>query len=520
MKRILLILAAATPLATAALNEPIRVEGGLITGTPAWGWGVRLFRGIPYAAPPVGQLRWRPPQPVVPWKGILAADRFSPACMQLPRDQNNIGWRDGMSPTSEDCLYLNVWTPAKSAGDKLPVMVWIYGGGFREGSGAETAWAPDNLAKKGVVVVNFNYRLNVFGFFAHPDLTRESERHSSGNYAILDQVAALRWVRNSIAQFGGDPNNVTIFGQSAGAASVAAHMASPLSKGLFRRAIGQSGGLGGRTTLAEAEASGKSFAESLGASSLDALRAKSAAEILRARNLPRGGLIVDGWVLPEDPESTFQQGRQNDVPLIAGSTADDGPGGGPPVKAAEVSKYAEENFGALADLYLKLYPAGTDAQAKRSSHDFLRDRSLYGAKRWLMLQARTGKAPVYWYLFTHVPPVPPDSHFDGKLAAEVGAYHGADNIYTFDNLCAKDWLWKELDWKLAYLVSSIWVQFARTGNPNGPGLPEWPSYTAATELLLNIGDTPRAEAGPYKAQMEFFEKAAAQRRPRPAAGPR
>lgn len=308
MKRLLFSLAIAASLANAALQEPIRVDGGPITGTPAWGWGVRLYRGIPYAAPPVGKLRWRPPQPVVPWKGVLAADHFSAACVQLPRDQNNIGWRDGMVPVSEDCLYINVWTPAKSAQDKLPVMVWIHGGGFREGSGAETAWAGDNLAKKGVIYVNFNYRLNVFGFLAHPDLTRESEHHSSGNYAFLDQVAALRWVQKNIAQFGGDPDNVTIFGQSAGGASVGVQMVSPLSKGLFKRAVGQSGGVSRGIPLAEAEKVGVKFAESLGAHSIAELRAKPASEVLKAQTgMPSA--VVDGWVLPEDPVGIFQHGR-------------------------------------------------------------------------------------------------------------------------------------------------------------------------------------------------------------------
>jgi para-nitrobenzyl esterase len=511
MKRLLFSLAIAASLANAALQEPIRVDGGLITGTPAWGWGVRLYRGIPYAAPPVGKLRWRPPQPIVPWKGVLAADHFSAACVQLPRDQNNIGWRDGMVPVSEDCLYINVWTPAKSVQDKLPVMVWIHGGGFREGSGAETAWAGDNLAKKGVIYVNFNYRLNVFGFLAHPDLTRESEHHSSGNYAFLDQVAALRWVQKNIAQFGGDPDNVTIFGQSAGGASVGVQMVSPLSKGLFKRAVGQSGGVNRGIPLAEAEKMGVKFAESLGAHSIAELRAKPASEVVKAQTgMPSA--VVDGWVLPEDPVSIFQHGRQNDVPLICGSTADDGPGPGPPKKAAEVPAYAKANFGDLADEYMKVFPATTDALAKKAEHDVRRDRSLYGARLWVNLAAATGHNKVFWYLFSHPAPVPPDSHYDGKAPSEVGAYHGVDNNYIFDNLRAKDWPWTDVDQKLAKIVSGMWVQFVKTGDPNGPGLPNWEPYNPRNPMLLNITATPKMALEPYKTETDFFEKAAARGR--------
>ena len=520
-KRFLMVVACIAPLASAALKEPIQVDGGQVSGTPAWGWGVRLYRGIPFAAPPVGDLRWRPPQPVVPWQGVLAADRFSSACMQLPRAQDNIGWRDGLTPTSEDCLYLNIWTPAKSPDDKLPVMFWIHGGGFRDGSGAETAWHGDNLARQGVVLITFNYRLNVFGFLAHPGLTAESEHHSSGNYAVLDQIAALRWVRKNIARFGGNPDNVTIFGQSAGGNSVALQMASPLSKGLFQHAIGQSGGVGRGAPLAQAEQSGARFAESLGAHSIAELRARPAATVLGAG--AQFGAVVDGWVLPEDPVGVFVHGRQNDVPLICGSTADDGPGAGPPLKAVDVAAYAKANFGDLADEYLKLFPGNSDVQAKKSAHDVRRDRSLVGAKQWVGLQAGTGKSPVYWYLFSHPAPVPPDSFFDGKTAGEVGAYHGVDNIYTFNNLHMKDWPWKDVDRKLGDLVSSIWVQFARTGNPNGPGLPDWAAFQASHPALLNIMATPHMEPAPFQTETEFFEKVNARgQQPRrgPAAGGR
>jgi para-nitrobenzyl esterase len=514
MKRVILMLALAAPLATAALQEPIRVEGGLISGTPAWGWGVRLFRGIPYAAPPVGKLRWQPPQPVLPWQGVLAADRFSSACIQPPRDQNNIGWRDGMTPVSEDCLYINVWTPAKSAQDRLPVMVWIHGGGFREGSGAETAWAGDNLAKKGVVYVNFNYRLNIFGFLAHPDLTKESEHHSSGNYAFLDQIAALRWVARNIAQFGGDPSQVTIFGQSAGASSVGVLMASPLAKGLFHRAVGQSGGISRGAPLAQAEQSGAKLAASLGAGSIAELRAKPAGEVLKAGSSFTVA-TVDGWVLPEDAVSIFEKGRQNDVPFMGGSTAEDGPGAGPPLTAAEVPAYAKQNFGDLAGEYLKLFPVKTDADAKKAAHDVRRDRSLFGARRWVTLHATTGKSKVYWYLFSHPAPVPPDSFFDGKTPAEVGAYHGVDNNYIFDNLRGKDWPWTEADHKLAALVSSMWISFVKTGDPNGAGRPVWEIYNPKNPRLLNIIPAPRMEPGPYKNEIDFFEKAESRGAARP-----
>ena len=273
------------------LAEPIAVDGGQVTGTPTiqWSYGVRLFRGIPYAAPPIGDLRWRPPQPIVPWQGVRAADHFSPSCMQAPTSTEGNAWREGHVPVSEDCLYLNIWTPARSAGDKLPVMVFIHGGGNTRGAASENQYDGAYLAKKGVVFVSFNYRMNVFGFMAHPELTRESSHHASGNYALLDQIAALQWIQRNIAKFGGDAGSVTIFGHSAGASDVVSLMASPVAKALFHRAMALSGtSLAVRTPLAEAEKAGVKFATDLGAPSLAALRQKPAREVL---NAPRPQMV-------------------------------------------------------------------------------------------------------------------------------------------------------------------------------------------------------------------------------------
>jgi len=341
--------------ATSGLQEPIALDGGQVTGTPTiqWTYGVRLFRGIPYAAPPIGNLRWRAPQPVTAWQGVLRADHFSPACMQLPTDTEGNAWREGHVPVSEDCLYLNIWTPARSASDRLPVMVFIHGGGNTRGAASENQYDGAYLAKKGVVFVSFNYRMNVFGFLAHPDLTRESAHHSSGNYALLDQVAALQWIQRNIAKFGGDPSTVMIFGHSAGASNVNSLMASPLAKGLFHRAVLQSGNsLSTRTALSDAEKIGAKFAEGLDAPNIAALRQKSAEEILKA---PRSqmGANIDGWVLPTDVYSIFESGKQKDVPLIVGTVADDAPGAGTgPLKAADAQVAARTTYGELADPYL------------------------------------------------------------------------------------------------------------------------------------------------------------------------
>ncbi len=412
----------------AAIQEPIKVEGGLVSGTPGWAWGVREFRGVPFAAAPAGNLRWRPPQPVVPWQGVRAADRFSPACMQRQQPTSSGSWNAGLINTSEDCLYLNVWTPAATAGEKLPVLVWIYGGGGTSGSTAEPIYDGNALAKKGVVVVSANYRVNVFGWFAHPELTKESEHRASGNYGALDQLAALQWVKNNIAQFGGDPGKITMFGESGGCRSVNWLAASPLVKGLARAAIAESHTVFGRMlTLSEAEAMGAKFSQSAGKPSLAALRAMSAQELLEASiktPAATNGAIVDGWFLPQDIYTIYSQGKQNDIPLITGVTNDEGgniggigagrgmpsaAGGsrsGPPNNLAAYTAWAKQTFGVRADALLEYYPAKNDPEAVRAYHDVYRDINFAGHRTWAKLQSTTGKSPVYLYVFSHIPPRP------------------------------------------------------------------------------------------------------------------
>ena len=490
----------------AAIQEPIRVEGGLITGTPGWGWGVREYLGIPFAAPPVGELRWRPPQPVLTWQGTRQADRFSPACMQRPQNPNGGSWNRGLIHTSEDCLYLNVWTPAASASEKLPVLVWIYGGGGVSGSTAEPIYDGNAIAKKGVVVVSMNYRVNIFGWFAHPELTRESPHHSSGNYGALDQLAGIQWVKNNIAQFGGDPSKITIWGESGGSRSVNFLVASPLLKGLARGAIAESHTTFGRMlTLAEAEANGAKLAVDIGKPSLSALRTASAEELLDASVKNPQGLnsaIVDGWFLPQDIYTIYSQGKQNDLPLITGATNDEGgnisrtgAGAGgrasaPETLAAYVA-WAKQTFGDKAEALLSLYPASDDAQAKRAYHDVYRDINFAGHRTWAKLQSTTGKSPAWLYLFSHIPPHPAGNGNNPR--APLGAVHFSEVIYVFDNLRMKDYPWTDLDRKVADELATYWTNFAKTGNPNGPALVNWPVYNPKDEFWLNVGDTARLE---------------------------
>jgi len=388
-------------------------------------------------------------------------------------------------------------------------MVFIHGGGNTRGAASENQYDGAYLAKKGVVFVSFNYRMGAFGFLAHPDLTRESEHHASGNYAILDQIAALQWVQRNIAKFGGDPGTVMIFGHSAGAGNACALLASPLAKGLFHRALTQSGAsLSRGTALADAEANGAKFVESLGAKSIADLRRLSAEAIMKAPRTAMG-TVVDGWVLPQDVYSTFSSGKQNDVPMIVGSMAADGVGpaaSGPPRKASEVPEYAKKTYGALAEKYLKAFPADTDEQAAKSATAFAAARSMSGNRAFARMRTKTGKSKSYWYLFTHVSPIPDGLVWGGRPAKDWGAYHGGEIVYVFNAFPLQDWQWRPVDLKVGDLVSSMWVTFAKTGNPNGAGLPEWPAFDANTEILLDIGDVLNAQPAPNKIALDLMDE--------------
>jgi para-nitrobenzyl esterase len=505
MKLALAVLATAQ-IAAAALPLAVRIESGPVEGVPARTPGVTAFQGIPYAAPPVGQLRWKPPQPPEPWPVVRNADRYAPACMQIYMGPTSTAFFGDYEVKSEDCLYINVWTPAKSAADKLPVLVWIHGGGFRVGSGTERLHHGDNLAAKGVVLVTFNYRLGVFGFLAHPELTRESGHNASGNYGLMDQIAALKWVRTNIAAFGGDPGRVTIFGESAGAGSVSYMQASPLAKGLFHGAIGESGGqFSGRNVqkLGGAEANGVKFAELMGASSLAALRKKPAEELLNAipalgaagggtPNLSIGPM-VDGYVVPEDVYLIFAKGLQNDVPVIVGSNADEGTT--LRLRPPELDTASEK-----AEL-AKLYPSGTEEKITSGS-------MLWTMRAWASLETKTGTHKAFVYYFSHHPPFPKDGVFQRDVT-KVGAHHSAEIIYVFNNLAIRDsrnWPWSAWDHELADRMSSYWVNFATTGDPNGKGLPKWPAYDDASQQAIQFGDTVAAIPIPRRDELEFWDR--------------
>ena len=489
----------------AVIDEPVHIDSGLVSGIAGADPAVRVFLGIPYAAPPVGQLRWRPPQPAAHWDGVQKADEFGANCMQ-PAFRGRI---PGANPPkmSEDCLFLNIWTAATSTRERRPVMVWIHPGGYQTGSGSSPVNNGEALAKKGVVVVTINYRLGVFGFFSHPELTKESEHHASGNYGFMDQVAALEWIQRNIAAFGGDPHRVTVFGDSAGAASIAILMGSPLAKGLFQRASGESGAwmgisVGPMRTLAEAEEAGVKMAEALHAQNLEDLRAMPAEDLLKGGR--GGGPVIDGWFLPEDVATTFAEGKQNDVPLISGSNEDEGTFFLQPTTAEKFIERSRARFGDQADAFLKLYPADTDEQANASQLAAFRDELAFVNRIWARAQAKTGHSKAFLYYFTHQPPPPPGSTSRGGFGS--GATHGSEAQYIFQNLLPPR-AWTDLDHQVSDMLSSYWVNFAKNGDPNGKGLAKWPAFgDKKNDRRMVLGD--RAEIGPApnRAQLAFFEQ--------------
>ncbi|MBZ5530463.1 MAG: carboxylesterase family protein [Acidobacteriia bacterium] len=534
-----------TPPSFAAGKDPVRVEQGLLSGVPGANADVRVYRGIPYAAPPVGDLRWRPPQPPAAWQGVRDAGKFGATCWQVPYPPAAAIFQNDISTMSEDCLHLNLWTPAKTANDRLPVMVWIHGGGLTRGSSTTPMYDGENLARKGVVVVTLNYRLGIFGFFANPELASESAHHASGNYGLLDQVAALQWVKKNIAAFGGDPNRVTIFGESAGSWSVCALTASPLAKGLFARAIGESGGLfAPMLTQEKAEKEGERIAATLvtnagpgattaAASSsaadgpsnpssaapaakkdvLKALRAMPAEELAKT-NPDTARANVDGWFLPQDVYSTFAQGKQNDVPLLVGNNADEGTIFAPPagfLTAAVFSAGARQRLGDLADQFFKVYPAGSDQEALASYLASFRDLTFgWEMRTWARMQVKTGHHPVYRYYFTRRPP--------GRQSARLGAFHASEIPYVFGNF-VWPFPWEDVDHKLSDAMAGYWVNFAATGNPNAKGLPEWPAYDPEKDAVLELGDQVAVGSHINKAGLDFYDAYFQERmKPQSAAG--
>lgn len=494
----------------AAIDEPVRVEGGLVSGVSGSDATVRVFKGIPYAAPPVGNMRWRDPQPAKAWEGVLKADHFGPSCMQGP--PQNFGpytseFLIAPQPISEDCLYLNIWTAARSASERRPVFFWMHGGGLSAGSGSIPIYDGEALAKKGIVFVNINYRLSVFGFLAHPELSKESGHNSSGNYGHLDQLAALRWVQKNIAAFGGDPNRITIAGQSAGAGSTCALLASPLAKGLVRGAIVESSlstaSNRQRKNLAEAEQSGVEFAKSKKAASIKELRAMPAADLIKEQDY-RGlgfGTIIDGYLLPSSIAKVLSEGKQSDVPILAGWNVEDGSLTiGDAVTAEGFREQARKKYGADADAFLKAYASGSDDEAKVSSKYSARDEGAGAQMRiWARLQAKTGKSKIYPYLFSMSSPGNPGE-------ANPGAFHTSEIPYAFNNLNKWNRPWKAEHRKLANTMSSYWVNFVATGDPNGKGLPQWPAYDPKTELIMNLGDAVGPATIPNLTGLKFFEE--------------
>ncbi|MEP6548195.1 MAG: carboxylesterase family protein [Gammaproteobacteria bacterium] len=492
----------------------IATSQGTVQGKLSTDGRVRVFLGIPFAAPPVGKLRWKPPQPAANWRGVRQATAFGSRCMQ-PSIYKDMVFRD--PGISEDCLTLNVWAPASAAAAKLPVMVWIYGGGFIAGGTSEPRQDGEHLARKGVVVVSMNYRLGIFGFLAHPELTAESRQHAAGNYGLLDQTAALRWVARNIADFGGDPANLTIFGESAGSMSVSAQMASPLARGLFVHAIGESGSaVGGPVrTLEDAETHGMGFARNtLGIVRLSRLRAVKAGELLEAStkaceaaDCGVSSPDVDGYFLPEPVAQIYAAGKQAQVPLLAGWNRDEGSwqiASSPEKPTLESFRaMAAQRFGARTEAFLKVYAASSDEQALRAAEDFAGDSFIaYSTWDWLEAHVDSGSSPAYRYSFDLASPGDPNH------PAYLGAFHSDEIEYVFGNLDSRSGAaWRPEDYALSDLMQTYWINFATNGNPDHVGVPHWPAYDAARNWqVMHLKPESAVESDAHRDRYLFLQQ--------------
>ena len=487
----------------------VTIRDGVIQGTVED--SIAVFRGIPFAAPPVGDLRWKAPQPVKPWAGVLMADKFAPAPVQT-----KVQWMGDFN-MSEDCLYLNVWTPAVSSKDKLPVMVWIYGGGFSNGATSLPMYNGESMARKGVILVSVAYRLGALGFLAHPELSAESETGTSGNYGLLDQVAGLKWVQDNIAAFGGDPANVTIFGESAGAISVSMLCASPLAKGLFAGAISESGGsfapVGGKRdngaympSLKGSEQTGLEFAGRMGADNIAELRATPYEKFLDDPLSQMGGFwpTVDGYVIAGDQYKLYQEGKYNDVNVIIGTNSDEGSMFVRPMDPGQYAETIKSRFGPLADRALELYPGHDSLEVYHSLSDIFRETAFaWPSYTWANLQSETGRSKVFVYYFDQFRPVP--LYPNGP--AQKGAAHSYEMAYVFGHLDQNP-AQKPTDEEqaLSDIMINYWTNFAKTGDPNRQGLPEWPLYKKGEETVMYLkGVKPAPIAVPNLDKLQFMD---------------
>lgn len=504
MRGIALLLLAALPVnaAFADINQAA-VTGGAVSGVVTD--GISIFKGIPFAAPPVGDLRWKAPAPVKAWTGVRQANAFANACMQAPNSQGNT------APVSEDCLYLNVWTPARSASERLPVIVWIHGGGYVGGSTSIPMYDGTGYARKGVVLISLAYRLGPYGFMASPELSKESG-HGSGTWGILDLVAGLQWVQKNAAAFGGDAGNVTIFGHSAGSGAVNFLAASPLSKGLFHKVIAMSGGSftplqksaeGGFgmsvPALATAEATGSAFLAKLGVKNIAEAR-KLGAEAIQAAT--GGGMafrpVADGHVVANDLYTLYEQGRFNDTPVLLGHTSDEtisfgGRGGAAVIKPADFQQQMRDQFGAFTPAVLAAYPHATDAEAARATRHVRNDTSFFwNMWTWGRQQSRHGKGKVYSY------------YYDNHAPTAEGSGHGSDVSFHFQTLGGRTPPSAQ-DVALADMISSYDVNFARTGDPNGKGLPQWTAFTAQNNQVMVFDARPGSRTYPVLDRVKVYD---------------
>jgi para-nitrobenzyl esterase len=520
--------------ALAAGSDRVKTANGTVEGTGAQSNGVRAFKGIPFAAPPVGGLRWKAPQPVQNWTGVKETKKFGPRCMQSNVFGDMNFRSDGMG---EDCLYLNVWTPAKSTNDRLPVLVYFFGGGFIAGDGSEPRYDGESMAAKGIVALTVNYRLGIFGFMAHPELTKEAPYKASGNYALLDQHAALEWVKQNIAAFGGDPRKVTIAGESAGSIAVSAQMASPLSKDLIAGAIGESGSVLAAlapVALAQGEEQGTKFAATMSASDLAALRAIPAQQLLEAagkQGMPRFSPTIDGYFFPESPTALFAAGKQAHVPLMAGWNSEESNARGVLQRDEPTKENFEKSVRRLypndPDAILKEYAPATDADVMQVATELASDRFIaFSTWKWLDLAAKTGGKPVYRYYYTR--PRPKMSAAMGNatpgLAGGVirnagngapppparGAVHSAEIEYAMGNLAAnKVYDWTPEDYQVSKVMQEYFANFIKTGNPNGGNLPKWPVLKPdAPGEFLRIDVQTKAETEPHRGRYLLLDKLA------------